>query len=721
MGRWLVGWLKLSWLTARAKQGRPARPFPENSLALRLVVLAAVLWAIAALAYAASLYVPGLLAAAGIIAGHRYSWRNRSREFRVHHILLFVALHVVILWTLADLTTGFAGGYFPQAQLVIYVQAVASFDLRTRRGLYGTLIHSLLVFYIAATLGFDLLFALFALGFVVSAALAIVVVYLVDERREAESPGIGLLLRTPALWAMTAPAAIAGGVLLLLLLPWPIGQQLVSPMTVNLPYLGSAAAATITPIFPFLDVSGGTVGFTPEMNLRSRSWPTNVVVMYVRSPVISYWRGLTFDQYTGSEWRSTVAPAPLPFSPAGRYPLPYSAAGASDQRYSQTYYIVRPQPNVIFTGYRAVRLYFPRELVYATGEDVGTFQTQQALPAGTSYVADSIVPIVDPEALRADAIPPNIDKRYLQLPVVSERVRSLALAITQGRTTAYEKAKAIEDYLTTNYGYDLDIPPLRPGQEVSDVLLFQDRRGFCQQFATTMVVLLRITGIPARVVTGYAPGAYNPITGLFAVRARDAHSWVEVPFDRYGWVPFNPTPSVAVGVGQVANAWLSRSVAGRLWEAGALPLVQTGIATAGLLIAGALAFLTLPGSLLLMVPLLLLAFAAIFVMLQHLRPRHRRLTALVEGDNLGARQAMILMYLEMTEFLARHRLPRRRLSQTPFEYAQSLPLEWGREHMEWLTETTVAAAYDPRPFDPKAVRRGQEQLRALKAVVKIRR
>ncbi len=62
-----------------------------------------------------------------------------------------------------------------------------------------------------------------------------------------------------------------------------------------------------------------------------------------------------------------------------------------------------------------------------------------------------------------------------------------------------------------------------------------------------MVVLLRSTGVPARYVTGFLPGEYNDIGEDFIVRASDAHSWVEVYFPGYGWIPFDPTPPSATG------------------------------------------------------------------------------------------------------------------------------------------------------------------------------
>jgi len=76
-----------------------------------------------------------------------------------------------------------------------------------------------------------------------------------------------------------------------------------------------------------------------------------------------------------------------------------------------------------------------------------------------------------------------------------------------------------------------------------EYFLFEQKRGYCEQFSSSLAVMARSQGIPARVATGYVPGEYNPFTGLYDVRASDAHAWVEVYFPGYGWTTFDPTPS----------------------------------------------------------------------------------------------------------------------------------------------------------------------------------
>src|SRR5581483_6937368 len=130
---------------------------------------------------------------------------------------------------------------------------------------------------------------------------------------------------------------------------------------------------------------------------------------------------------------------------------------------------------------------------------------------------------------------------YLRLPRQDRRITDLARQITALATNSYDRAVAIQDYLCHNFGYTLD--PL--AIDVSDPIgsfLFKSRRGYCEYFAAAMTVMLRSLNIPARLVNGFQTGTYNRVGKDFVVRARDAHSWVEVYFPQYGWIPFDPTP-----------------------------------------------------------------------------------------------------------------------------------------------------------------------------------
>jgi hypothetical protein len=119
--------------------------------------------------------------------------------------------------------------------------------------------------------------------------------------------------------------------------------------------------------------------------------------------------------------------------------------------------------------------------------------------------------------------------------------------LTRGHSTPYDQAAAIEIYLRS-YPYTLDVPAPPPNQDVADYFLFYLQQGYCDYYATAMVVLSRAAGLPARLVSGYATGTYDPPNARYIVTADNAHSWVEIYFSGIGWVEFEPTgglPAIA--------------------------------------------------------------------------------------------------------------------------------------------------------------------------------
>jgi protein-glutamine gamma-glutamyltransferase len=128
-----------------------------------------------------------------------------------------------------------------------------------------------------------------------------------------------------------------------------------------------------------------------------------------------------------------------------------------------------------------------------------------------------------------------LDSPYRDMYLLSRR-------LVEGAPTAFDAVSRVEAHLKENYRYQERVPsheyPLQ-------AFLTEDRSGYCQQFSGAMALMLRMNGIPARVVAGFAPGSFNRDTSEFRVRDLDAHSWVEVYFTGIGWVTFDPTPPLA--------------------------------------------------------------------------------------------------------------------------------------------------------------------------------
>jgi transglutaminase-like putative cysteine protease len=169
--------------------------------------------------------------------------------------------------------------------------------------------------------------------------------------------------------------------------------------------------------------------------------------------------------------------------------------------------------------------------------DAPVLQTQD-------YTVVSAISTATLQDLRAagEDYPDWVRRRYLQLPrTIPRRVIDTAHEATAGATSAYDKAAALETYLRTNFSYSTHVAPIPPDRDWVDYFLFDSKEGYCDYFATTMVVLLRAEGVPARVASGFAPGEFDASTGASIVRENHAHSWVEAYFPRFGWITFEPS------------------------------------------------------------------------------------------------------------------------------------------------------------------------------------
>jgi transglutaminase-like putative cysteine protease len=159
------------------------------------------------------------------------------------------------------------------------------------------------------------------------------------------------------------------------------------------------------------------------------------------------------------------------------------------------------------------------------------------------YRADSLMTVATEEQLRAASTyyPQWIIDRYVHLPdSVPERVLALARGLTAIEPTPYDRALVIERYLR-EFPYNLNVPVPGMTEDIADYFLFELQEGYCDYYATAMVVLARAAGLPARMVVGYASGNYDMMAARYIVTQADAHAWAEVYFPGYGWIEFEPT------------------------------------------------------------------------------------------------------------------------------------------------------------------------------------
>ena len=530
---------------------------PEDSRALRAVVLGAVMTAAMALvAERAIELTTAVLIGLALPLAYWISYRRRAKDNWHIKIALTVGAIFALFRFLGQLqgVATLDEVRFPLADLFLWVQVLHGFDLPARKDLSFSLGSSLTLMAVAGSISQDTRFTVFLVIYV---ALVIAAMTLAHRSEVEEAVGVWAKVRKKpepkeprfSLGDVGRAAAVtvAAAVALFLIIPQPSGLR-----TFALPFsLGDgvglfAGSGIANPgLGPDPSVRGAATsyfGFNNSLDLRVRGDLAKTLVMRVRANAPAMWRGLVFDRYDGVTWTGDEStPTPLGGSAPFAYPTGFRSLGPR-QFVSQTFYIEEEQPNVIFAAGQ------PDSVWYDGGVSVdglGGLRTESTLTPGTVYSVLSTRGAASPAELRsnpAGAPPADIQRRYLQVPSsLPARVGALARRITRGDTNDYDRVRSIEAYLRENYRYQLDSPVPPPGRDAVDHFLFDTDVGFCEQFASATVIMLRTLGIPARFVAGYTPGTRNPFTGYYDVRASDAHTWIEVWFPRVGWYEFDPT------------------------------------------------------------------------------------------------------------------------------------------------------------------------------------
>ena len=177
--------------------------------------------------------------------------------------------------------------------------------------------------------------------------------------------------------------------------------------------------------------------------------------------------------------------------------------------------------------------------VLSVSSPKGKFRT------GNPYQITSSISLATPSELReaGSVYPAWVSARYTQLPAdLPQRVRDLAARVAGEEETPYDKAKSVEEFLKTSFGYNLRVNPPPFNADGVDHFLFTLKEGYSEYFGSTMAVMLRTLGVPARLAVGYTTGTPVGDEQIYAVTDSHNHAWVEVFFPGLGWIPFEPTP-----------------------------------------------------------------------------------------------------------------------------------------------------------------------------------
>jgi hypothetical protein len=400
-----------------------------------------------------------------------------------------------------------------------------------------------------------------SLGFALLAAPWLASLLMGASRHDAWQGGV--VLAAGVIWFSAGlPAVVLGAVVAV------AGVALAGTLGLPSQWVGPGAGGRSSPAFDTLEVEP-TYG-----PLAQRQ--TGATMLTVSAPEPALWRMQTLDYDDGS-W--TVASAELPV-------LPQPAATLEAVRIR----VDGLRENLAVAPGRVARVVGPETGIRSDGEGVvlvpppaagGTYWVEAAVVHATAdQLAHDRRPL-DGRARAYTRVNGPVDVPGWRLPLdgllsgletilaggtaapVDPRVVTLARRLAKGAHTEWQIVSRVERFLveTGRFRYTTNVP--EPGPEPLADFLLRTHAGYCQQFAGAAALLLRLAGVPARVVAGFATGKrVGP--DRYVVRDLDAHEWIEVYFEGYGWVPFNPTPSAdpAVVAGTVDPLRSSVTAAG---------------------------------------------------------------------------------------------------------------------------------------------------------------
>jgi protein-glutamine gamma-glutamyltransferase len=373
-----------------------------------------------------------------------------------------------------------------------------------------------------------------------------------------------------------------------------------------------------------------------------------------------------------------------------------------DERYTIWSYVARPTPAQLVR----VRARYPRKLT-RPGRELELDGRVNAPPFSAPDREQRMF------ALLTGRLQP-----YAEL---YDRARAVA-----GQTRSpYAAAVALERWFRVTGGFTYsEQPGATPGLPPLVGFVVDTRTGYCQHFAGAMALMLRLLGVPARVAAGFVPGHYND--GTWTVTDHDAHTWVEVWFPRYGWLPFDPTPgrgrlsgsysSTSAGFDPSAAAKLFASVVkgGEVFGAGVPAVIghddriRTPRSAADVPVRGLRAPLPVhhrAPSLLLFLLLLAAGVAAAIVLLKLARRKLRYLTR-------DPRRIASACAQELAEFLNDQRVPSSRAT-TLHELGETISERFGVD-ADPFAHAAARARYGPQGEARAAARRARIELRELK-------
>ncbi len=444
-------------------------------------------------------------------------------------------------------------------------------------------------------------------------------------------------------------------------------------------------------------------GFNQRINQNLRGQLKPQLVMRVRSQTPGFWRVLAFDKYTGQGWEISHNEDVQKLQRSNwsnKFTLSPTTFQAPVKQIIQSYTAVAELPNVLPALLSATDVYFPTQNLAIDREN--SLRSPVGLAPDLTYTVISQVPERSVDLLtkagnRFDRESKEFQASlsdYLQIPaelktklqpftekIIADYPQTQISKNPQPLNNNYDTALYLAQYLKQNYQTPADpllLPPVPAAQDLAEWFLFRCAQaqmacvpgGYPDHFATTYTMMLRSIGIPARLAVGFAPGYFNPFTGMYEVKNTDAHALTEVYFPKYGWYSFDPLPGHLLFPPSIEDDQ-TFSILKQIWKwvAGLLPTPITAwIATIGGYIALVIVWLwsffvgSWLGAVVALATLIAMAFGGWLLWKNYRRWQYQRW--------LQRQPPMEQIYQQLLQHL--HPIWPRQPSQTPGEYLQLL-------------------------------------------------
>jgi protein-glutamine gamma-glutamyltransferase len=432
-------------------------------------------------------------------------------------------------------------------------------------------------------------------------------------------------------------------------------------------------------------------------------------------PVGLKWRGLAFDYYDGRSWTRTDLHLSETPTQGRFYKLESSAQGTN--MLFQTFFVEPLSTDAVFVAHKALAVSI--DIGRLQRDSLDNLHAARAPAAKFRYTAVSDLIQPNPQnMLNWESVPAQSLPQYLQLPRLDPRIPKLAIEATRESAGKYEKARTLERYLQSNYGYSLDPGKTNNTEDPLSAFLFETRKGHCEYFASAMTIMLRSLGVPARLVVGFRSGEYNNIGNNWIVRQHDAHSWVEAFIPPYGWIEFDPTapdpprpkPEIIRFLSNVSDAldiWWWEGIVnydsfkqfqflGEMRDSADTFLRRaSGVFETGMGIIRSGTNLLNPGEFKSISRYKQVIWISAIALIMVLMVRKYRILSLIGFPvRTNPRLAACNFYMDALQLLGKKGM-KRALGQTPLEFARSLQWHPAGEHFLALTRMYNAARFGP--------------------------